>query len=378
MDIDLKRSEDLNMPVLKNLSFLSKYFIFSITFIVLILLTLLVLDLETIVVIAVVSSLFLSLILTGLFINHEIKKPFHDLKTISSKLAELGETNINPVKDDLELKINELENILEVLKMLKEKSSPNIEILALYETISAISNRIISELSTAKTFKVNRNEFLGNVAHELRTPIFAIQLSLETLIDGAIEDEKVNIDFLERANRQADRLKELVDDLISISKIETGMKLSKRYFKQGDYIKGIIAELKDLSDNKNVKVTFEDKTSEDCEIFADGERLKQVFINLIENAIKYTSEDGNVIVRAIEKEKSVLFEIEDNGIGIPEKDIPRIFERFYRVDKNRSRDRGGSGLGLSIVKHIVEIHSSNITVESQENKGSVFRFEIQK
>lgn len=366
------------MPFLKKLSFLTKYVILSATIIALTLIALLILNIETIVLIAVVFSFFVSLSLIGFFFNHEIRKPFHDFKTISYKLAETGEKNTNPVKDDLEIKINELNNILEVLNVFKENNSPNKEVVILYDSIAEISKRILSELSTAKTFRVNRNEFLGNVAHELRTPIFAIQLSLETLIDGAIEDEKVNMDFLERANRQAERLKELVDDLISISKIETGMKLSKRYFKHSDYLKGIIAELKDLSDNKNVKVTFEDKTSDECEIFADQERLKQVFINLIENAIKYTSDRGNVTVRAIENEKSVLFEVEDNGIGIPEKDIPRIFERFYRVDKNRSRDRGGSGLGLSIVKHIVEIHSSNISVESQENKGSIFRFEIQK
>ena len=366
------------MPVLKNLNFISKYLIYSLSLIVFATATLLILDVETIAIIAVVSSLLFSLILAGVFFYHEIKKPFQYLKTISSKLTETDDVTYDPLQDDFGLKINELNNILEVLKVFKDKNSPNEEITSMYESIINLSERLISELSTAKIFKVNRNEFLGNVAHELRTPIFAIQLSLETLIDGAIEDEKVNIDFLERANRQAERLKELVDDLISISKIETGMKLSKRYFKHKEYITGIIAELKDLAENKSVKLNFENETSYDCEIFADGERLKQVFINLIDNAIKYTPEGGNVTVRAIEKEKSVLFEIQDNGIGIPEKDIPRVFERFYRVDKNRSRDRGGSGLGLSIVKHLVEIHTSNITVESKVNEGSVFRFAIQK
>ena len=136
--------------------------------------------------------------------------------------------------------------------------------------------------------------------------------------------------------------------------------------------------MKDLAAGNKSEILFMNKTSSKCEIFADAEQLKHVFINLIGNAIKFSHEGSNVIVRAIERRKDVLFEVEDSGIGIPAKDIPRIFERFYRIDKNRSRDRGGSGLGLSIVKHILEIHSTSISVSSSPGNGSVFRFAIPK
>lgn len=219
---------------------------------------------------------------------------------------------------------------------------------------------------------------MGNVAHELRTPIFAIQLSLETLLDGAVSDEKVNMDFLDRAFNQTKRLKSLVDDLISISKFETGLKMSKRYFGISNTITKTIDELKALAENKRVSLEFDPSIANGVTVFGDEERIKQVLVNLIDNAIKYTSIEGYVKVTLEVKEKEVSVNIQDNGIGIPQKDQPRIFERFYRVDKARSRDAGGSGLGLSIVKHILEAHSSSIKVESEENKGTRFAFNLKR
>jgi two-component system phosphate regulon sensor histidine kinase PhoR len=270
--------------------------------------------------------------------------------------------NVNAVIEDMRKSFDEYSNI------------PGIK--ELYESFNVTAKRLLNELNAAKIFKVNRNEFLGNVAHELRTPIFAIQLSLETLKDGAVNDPKVKMDFLEKAFRQSNRLKELVDDLINISRLEAGMKLSKRYFPINNLIRETINELSGIVSKKNIVLSLEAETSDKTLVFADSERIKQVLINLIDNSVKYTNENGKIIVKTKDSDKSVGVSIEDNGVGIPKEDLPRIFERFYRVDKTRSRDMGGSGLGLSIVKHILELHNSQIKVESQSDKGTKFEFNL--
>jgi two-component system phosphate regulon sensor histidine kinase PhoR len=310
-----------------------------------------------------------------IFIHSEVISPLKKLFYFSNKLK---------IKEDsdefsqLDIKTNELNKLIEELNDLKTGTVLNKEIYNITEELYLIARRTMHELETAKIFKVNRNEFMGNVAHELRTPIFAIQLSLETLLDGAINDEKVNVDFISRAFNQTKRLKELVDDLITISKFETGVKMSKRYFGISNSIHKTIDELKALAEVRNVSLEFDSSVANGVSVFGDEERLKQVLINLIDNAIKYTSENGYVKVSLDIKEKEVIVSIEDNGIGIPKRDLPRIFERFYRVDKTRSRDVGGSGLGLSIVKHILEAHSSQIKVESEENKGTMFEFNLKR
>jgi two-component system phosphate regulon sensor histidine kinase PhoR len=210
----------------------------------------------------------------------------------------------------------------------------------------------------------------------MRTPIFAVQLSLETLYDGAVNDASVNMDFLSKALNNTKRLNEMVDDLISISKLEAGMKMSKRYFGINNFLEEIIEEIKYLSDKKNINIIFSSDVSEKTQVFADSEKIKQVMVNLIDNAVKYTSENGEVKISVASKDKEVIISIEDNGIGIPKEDIPRIFERFYRVEKARSRDKGGSGLGLSIVKHILELHNSQIKIESEVDKGTKFEFSL--
>jgi two-component system phosphate regulon sensor histidine kinase PhoR len=210
----------------------------------------------------------------------------------------------------------------------------------------------------------------------MRTPIFAIQLSLETLHDGAVNDANVNMDFLSRALNNTRRLNETVDDLISISKLEVGMKLSKRYFGINEFLKGVIGELKYLSDNKKIVINFNSDVSDKTQVLADADKIKQVMENLIDNAVKYTPEAGTININVISGEKDVSISVEDNGSGIPQEDLPRIFERFYRVEKDRSREKGGSGLGLSIVKHILELHNIQIKVESEVNKGTKFEFAL--
>jgi len=310
-----------------------------------------------------------------IFFYFEISRPLKNILSISEKLKSGKDSD---KFNNFEFKITDLKEILNKISEVRNNTTGNREVHQLINEIHLIAERILKELELAKVFKVNRNEFMGNVAHELRTPIFAIQLSLETLLDGAINDEKVNIDFLNRAFNQTKRLKELVEDLISIAKFETGLKMSKRYFGISNVISKTLEELEDIAETKKIQLKFDADPLNGIQVFGDEERLKQVLINLIDNAIKYTPEGGIINIGVDVHEKDVIVKVQDSGIGIPEKDLPRIFERFYRVDKTRSRDVGGSGLGLSIVKHILEAHSSRITVESIKNEGTKFEFNLKR
>lgn len=222
-----------------------------------------------------------------------------------------------------------------------------------------------------------RSQFIANVSHELRTPIFTIQGYIETLLEGAIDDINVNKKFLRKANQHTIALSNLLNDLIDLSMIESGeLRMSYRYFNVNKYLGGIVEEIVPLAEENDLEIIYH-PARDDLEIFGDKEKLKQVFVNIIQNAIKYT-EKGKVEVFVEEDKKSVKFIIKDTGIGIPEKSVGRIFERFYRVDKTRSRSVGGTGLGLAIVKHILEAHNSTIEVKSVLNKGSEFSFELNK
>ena len=278
--------------------------------------------------------------------------------------------------NNYESKIAGVNKILEEMRINSAEFKSHKEFNEIYNSFETIIIRLLDELNTAKIFKVNRNEFLGNVAHELRTPIFAIQLSLETLVDGAVNDPAVNLDFLEKAVRQSNRLKELVDDLIQISKLEEGMKLSRRYFSINQLIKETINELSGITAKKKIGLSFDTDIQDESVVFADAERIKQVLVNLIDNSSKYTLENGSIKVFTKKSDNCIFVSVEDTGLGIPKEDLPRIFERFYRVDKTRSRDMGGSGLGLSIVKHIIELHNSKIKVDSELGKGTKFEFTL--
>ena len=222
-----------------------------------------------------------------------------------------------------------------------------------------------------------RTEFLGNVSHELRTPIFAIQGYVETLLDGAIADEKVNKNFLQKAMHHTNNLNNLINDLIDISMIESGqLKMSFRYFNIGEYLETLVQELSPLAEKKNIELKLM-PVKQSLQLFGDKERLKQVLVNLILNAIKYT-EAGSVEISVADEGKFGRISVRDTGIGIGEADLDRIFERFYRVDKDRSRAVGGTGLGLAIVKHLVDAHGSKIEVKSELGKGSEFSFKLKK
>lgn len=315
-------------------------------------------------------------VISLLFITHNI----HSIKIIAGYFGKytsgIKSNDETTMLNNYEEKIAMVNEIIDGMKSTYDEHNNVRGFSELYECFNTSTKRLLDELNAAKIFKVNRNEFLGNVAHELRTPIFAIQLSLETLKDGAINDQEVNTKFLEKAFRQSNRLKELVDDLINISRLEAGMKLSKRYFSINNLIRETINELSGIVSNKNITLILENEISDNIQVFADSERIKQVLINLIDNSVKYTLEKGSITIKTRGSDKCVLISVEDTGLGIPKEDLPRIFERFYRVDKTRSRDMGGSGLGLSIVKHIIELHNSQIKVESETAKGTKFEFPL--
>lgn len=243
--------------------------------------------------------------------------------------------------------------------------------------------RQIKELEEQAAF---RKEFLGNLAHELKTPVFSIQGYILTLLEGGLEDEKVNRDFLERALNGVERISNLLEDLDEISKYEFDRHtLKPKKFDIVALAKSTFKELEQKAETKNIKFRF-NKNYDPIFVRADEGKIHQVLVNLINNSISYGSENGTTTVRFhdldIEKTREgkgkILVEVADDGLGIEEKHLPRLFERFYRVDKSRARNIGGSGLGLAIVKHIVEAHGETIKVRSTENVGSTFSFTLER
>ena len=232
------------------------------------------------------------------------------------------------------------------------------------------------ELISLKTAEKYRREFFGNVSHELKTPIFNIQGYVETLIGGALYDKSVNKKYLKRTSKSVDRLIYIIQDLETISQLESEeLKLEMTEWNLKGVINEIIDQFEIKSEQKKIKF-IHDKKSTNCKVIADKDKITQVVTNLISNAIKYGKNHGFIKIGCHQTKNKCVVSIKDNGIGISEKNIPRLFERFYRVDKSRSRDQGGTGLGLAIVKHIVEAHGQEINVQSNVGKGTDFRFSI--
>ena len=253
------------------------------------------------------------------------------------------------------------------------------EIASLAAGINEMARTLGADLERQRKLERVRTEFLGNVSHELRTPIFSIQGYLETLMDGAVDDPAVNREFLGKAHTHAERLNALLNDLIEISRIESGeMKMSFRWFPLNQFLEAVEDDMRPLADRKQIQLTTEYPAVPDLRVWGDRDRLKQVMVNLIENAVKYTEAGGSVRVGVVLEPDQAMISVSDSGIGIPEDHHRRIFERFYRVDKDRSRDVGGTGLGLAIVKHIVEAHGGTISVSSEPAKGSVFTFTVKR
>lgn len=235
-----------------------------------------------------------------------------------------------------------------------------------------------TEITRLKDQEVFRREFLGNLAHELKTPIFSIQGYILTLLEGGLEDPDVNRNFLERAAKATDRMASILEDLDQITKLEVDeLKMEKRSFDLVDLISETFDSLELKAKEKKIKLKF-DKFYTPIYVTADRVKIGQVFTNLIGNSIAYGNESGETKINLLVFESLVTIEVIDNGPGIDSKEIPRLFERFYRIEKSRNRNDGGSGLGLAIVKHILESHGQNIQVRSEVGNGSTFSFSLDK
>ncbi len=224
-----------------------------------------------------------------------------------------------------------------------------------------------------------RKEFLGNVFHELKTPIFNIQGYLETLVDGGIDDKEINTKFLKKARKNVNRMAEIVDDLQMISNLEEGsFAMTEIKFDITRLVADILEQHDIRAGKKDINLEIKEGCDKSFMVVADSEMIQQVLNNLVTNSIKYGKEGGRTQVGIYDMNENVLVEVSDNGLGIDAKYLPRIFERFYRADKTRSRELGGSGLGLSIVKHIIEAHGQQLNVRSTPGIGSTFGFTLKK
>ncbi|UII74590.1 ATP-binding protein [Flagellimonas sp. HMM57] len=282
------------------------------------------------------------------FIYRRVKKIYDDVS-----LLESSSFSSKPVTTDMKTLTQEIEKFAEDKKI---------------------------EIDTLKIREEYRKDFLGNVSHELKTPLFTVQGYILTLLDGAMNDKKIREKYLERANKGVERLIYIVKDLDLITKLEVGgLKLEEENFDIVELIQSVFDLLEMKASQKNITLTFDMDYPEPIYVNADREKIQQVITNLLVNSIKYGHPKGTteVSVENLIKNK-VIVRVTDNGEGIPKQHIPRLFERFYRVDQSGSRTEGGSGLGLSIVKHIIEAHDEKIYVESEEDVGSEFSFTLEK
>ncbi len=277
---------------------------------------------------------------------------------------------VKKIYDDLKL--------LENTSFSKDRITTNMATLT--EEIDKYARDKKIEIETLKVREEYRKEFLGNVSHELKTPLFTVQGYLETLLDGAANNEKIRDKYLDRANKGVERLIYIVRDLDMITKLEVGdLSLDIEVFDIVELVRSVFELFEMKASKKKMSLVFDMEYDTQIFVKADKERIQQVLTNLIVNSIKYGIENGTteVSIENLIKNK-VIVRVTDNGEGITEENIPRLFERFYRVDKSRSREVGGSGLGLSIVKHIIEAHDEKIYVESELGVGSEFSFTLEK
>jgi two-component system, OmpR family, phosphate regulon sensor histidine kinase PhoR len=235
-------------------------------------------------------------------------------------------------------------------------------------------NKEIEALQKNATF---RREFIADISHELKTPLFAAQGFIHTLLDGAVEDGEVRYKFLTKAAKSLNSLEKLVQDILTLNQMESGViKFNKESFDLRPLVEEVIEELEHKATKRGVKIKFESTENRSFRTFADKDKIFRVCQNLISNALKYNHEGGEVEIHLHSTKNKHVIKVKDNGMGIPAEDLKRIFERFYRVEKSRSREKGGTGLGLAIVKHILEGHQSKINVSSTVGKGSIFSFSL--
>lgn len=248
--------------------------------------------------------------------------------------------------------------------------------LYLRREIPEVSKEEVEKLKVDENY---RKEFLGNVYHELKTPIFNMQGYILTLLEGGLEDETINRIYLERAEKNINRMISIVEDLESISGLESGsLNLKINAFNIRKLIEDVYEANEMRAKKQGIKLEIARIRESDQVVFGDKKRIYQVLNNLVINSINYGNSGGKTLISAYNSGGEVMVEVKDNGIGIEEADMPRIFERFYRVDRSRSRDSGGTGLGLAIVKHIIEAHKQTLNIDSTPGKGTIFRFTMSR
>ena len=262
-------------------------------------------------------------------------------------------------------------------KSKKEKTKDALKELELL--VNEWSDERKDEIEQLEKLENYRKEFLGNVSHELKTPIFNIQGYISTLLDGGLEDKTINRDYLVRGMKSVDRMIAIVEDLQTITQLEKGeLEIEEEKFDVVALAKDVIDAQELKASEKKISLELTNDSSQTIFAFADRFRIRQVIVNLIVNSVKYGKENGKTSIKISDTGEKIIIEVADSGIGIPKEHLPRVFERFYRVDKSRSREQGGTGLGLSIVKHILEAHGQTIDVMSTEGAGSVFSFTLKK
>lgn len=338
-------------PTPRSISFYSSLSLSLIVGLALYLISLNIYDSLIIVGVAFIFSYFIFLYAIEIFIYRKIKLVYKNIHSLKVR-------RLDPRPSDFDMSdpINEMEK--EVRAWAEDESK---------------------EIEQLRTLERYRKEFLGNVSHELKTPIFNIQGYINTLLDGAIDDPEVTIRFLKKAAKSTDRIASLVEDLESISQIESGfMTMELEEFDINELVHDVFESLSMRAEEKNIRIDFKEGCDVPFMVEADKDRIRQVIVNLLVNSIKYGKENGYTLVGLYDMDENILIEVTDNGIGIDEEHLPRLFERFYRVDKSRSRDAGGTGLGLAIVKHIIEAHNQTINVRSTKGIGTTFGFTLKK
>jgi two-component system, OmpR family, phosphate regulon sensor histidine kinase PhoR len=315
---------------------------------------------ETVPLIAILTNFFLSFgavyILVHVALNFFI---FREINKINKALEKLKKDDMTFLSEAPSKRPNPFQKI-------------NEEIYS-YATVKQ------QEIEDLKKLAAFRREFLADVSHELKTPVFAAQGFVLTLLDGAVKDKTVRNKFLKKAAKSLEALELLLEDLLTISQMESGeIKMNFKEFNIIDVTREALEQFEEKAEKKNIKMIFNYQPIDKLMVYGDPRRIHQVMTNLISNAIKYSQDTGQVDIYFKELKEDVKISIKDNGIGIPPQDIKRIFERFYRVEKSRSKDKGGAGLGLAIVKHILEAHNTKVNVNSKLGEGSTFSFKLLK
>ncbi len=281
----------------------------------------------------------------------------------------------------------EIGNIYNLLEKIQKKDLSEIQDKSLRSSLSPLRkiNTVINSYALARQREIEtlqknaefRREFIADISHELKTPIFATQGYIHTLLDGAIDDKQVRMKFLKKAAKSLDSLDHLVQDLLTLNQMESGViKFSFTEFDLKDLIQEVIEELEHKASKREVTIKLEAEPGKNYTTLTDRQKIYRVCQNLIFNAVKYNHNGGEVIVGIKSSKNQIQVDVKDDGQGIPPEDLKRIFERFYRVEKSRSKEKGGTGLGLAIVKHILEGHKSKISVSSTVGKGSIFSFQL--